>query len=348
MGQISLDSRLVAAGYDRNKNGVVSDDLKIDAPIDHDGNGQVSVAELASALSSDKVVISGGYVKAAQPGKPADLPEIRTMASIHEISKDYSMFGGPQYPGWKYQETRTRQDGSTYTHYHWREAISELQAKLHSIRAVAGNQNDFRSKTISQMADTAIRQNFWAEFLDEGTYRSRYSALYTAVQNIHTMSEVPPQPQQSVDGMAKTVNGAAGAVGGLRQRIGDPATRNADAAVQKKAAELREKANNIPWWQFLLIFGFFKKASLNNQAKRVEENLAVLKAANPDALQDKVNDVARRAYEVGQSSWSAKNIDDAQALANNASPINQEANGVAASASDQAKKIQDLLNTISK
>ncbi len=348
MGNMKLDSRLVAAGYDKNRNGVVSDELKIDAPIDHDGNGSVSVAELANALGNDSVVVSGGYVRAAQAGKPVDMPELRTMQSIHEISKDYSVFGGPQYPGWKYQETRTRQDGTTYTAYHWREAISELQAKLQSIRAVAGNQNDFRSKTIANMANTAIQQNFWAEFLDEGSSRSRYAALYTAVQSINQMSETPPQPQQSVDSMANSVNGANGQIGGLRQKISDPATRTADEKVQAKAAELRQKAQTIPWWQFVLIFGFFKKASLNNQAKRVEENLATLKAANPDALQDKLNDVARRAYETSQQSWTAKTIDDAQALHNNAGPIAQEANGVAASAGDQAKKIQDLLTTISK
>jgi hypothetical protein len=347
MSSPRINAGLVAAGYDKNRNGIV-EELRNDAQIDSNGDGQIQVAELAAALASDSVVISGGYISAKAPGKPVDMPEIRTMASIHEISKDYSLFGSPQYPGWKYQETRSRQDGSTYTVYHWREAISELQAKLQAIRAVAGNQNDFRSKTIASMADTAIRQNFWAEFLDEGSSRSRYSALYVAVQSINQMSEVPPQPIQSVDGMAGAVNGAKGAVDGLRSTMKDPGVMSAEAKTQAKAAEFRQKAQNIPWWHFLLIFGFFEKSGLNNKAKKVEEQLAVLKAANPDSLELQLSETARKAYETSQQSWVAKNIDDAQALANAANPIAAEAGGISKSAQGQASKIQELLKTISQ
>ncbi|MBM3275151.1 MAG: hypothetical protein FJZ00_08350 [Candidatus Sericytochromatia bacterium] len=273
------------------------------------------------------------------------------MASIHEISKDYSVFGSPQYPGWKYQETRQRQDGSSYTVYHWREAISELQAKLQSIRAVAGNQNDFRSKTIANMADTAIRQNFWAEFLDEGTSRSRYSALYVAVQSINQMSEVPPQPIQSVDGMANAVNGAHGAIEGLRNTLKDPGVTSAESKTQAKAAEFRSQIKPVKWWEYILIYGIFKhfkNSGLENKAKKVEEQLAVLKAANPDGFSLQLSETARKAYETSQQSWVAKNIDDAQALANAANPISAEAGGIGKGAQGQASKIQELLKTISQ
>ncbi len=346
MGQVKIDARLVAAGYDKNRNGIVSDELKIDAPIDTDGNKEVSVAELAAALGNDQIVISNGFAQARKPGQAPDMPELRIMKSIHEISGEAMTFGGPQYPAWRYQETRERSDGSTYTYYHWREAIADLRSKLSAIEAVASNQTDFRSKTIADMARNAMWQNNWSELLDDGTSRSRYAALYVAVQSINSMSKVPPQPVDSVNGMFSAVNGAKGAIDGLRNTMKDPGVVSADEKARSKASSLRQAAQSIPWWQYLLIFGFFKKMSLNNQAKKVEENLAVLKAANPDNFEGQLTDTARKAYETSQTAWNAKNIDDAQALANSAGPIQNEATGISNGASGQAKKIQDLLKTI--
>ncbi len=350
MSGIRLDSKLVAAGFDKNRNGIVSDELKIDAPIDASGDGKVSVDELAAAIAKDQVVISAGAVQARQPEPPADVPSIRIMKSVHQIAGESLTLGGSIWPSWRYQTTKTRGDGSTYSDYDWRGACTELRAKLEAIKSVTRSMPDSRSQAIHKSASSAIGSYNFGEVLDflfdTGKGRSDYAALYSTLSNIHQMSKTPPEPVQTVDAMAKSVNAAGGAVGGLRQSVENPAAKGVESKVSTKATQLRQQAQTIPWWQFLLLFGFFKKSSLNNQAKRLEDNLATLKAANPDAAAQKAADLARHAYDVGLSAGSAKNIDDAQKLENDAKPVVTGADGLRRDAEGQSKRIQELLKSI--
>lgn len=350
MGAVRLDAKLVAAGFDKNRNGMVSDELKIDAPIDASGDGHVSVDELAGAIAKDQVVISSGVVQARQLDAPADLPAIRIMKSVNQIAGESLSLGGAIWPSWRYQMTKTRSDGSTYTEYDWRGACTELRAKLEAIKSVTRSMPDHRSQAIHKTASQAIGSYNFGEVLDflfDGKKgRSDYAALYSTLSNIRQMSKTPAEPVHTVDAMAKSVNAAGGAVSGLRQNVENPAAKGVESKVSTKASELRQKAQSIPWWQFLLLFGFFQKSKFNNQAKRLEENLATLKAANPDAAAQKAADLARQAYDVTVSAGSLKTIDDAQKLENDAKPVITGADGLKRDAEGQSKRIQDLLKTI--
>ncbi len=350
MAAVRLDSHLVAQGFDKNRNGSVSDDLKVDAPIDADGNGQVSVAELAAAIGKDQVVISAGVVAARKPAAPADLPEIRTMRSVHQIASNIAMFGAI-YPGWQYERTRTRADGSTYTDYDWGSACVELRARLESIKSVtAAMPGSARAKAIRDTASSALGAHTFGVVLDflfdtrQG--RSDYQALYSTLTNIQRMSQTPAEPAQTVETVGKAVAGAAGAVDGLRQAAGDPASKGAEEKARARAADLRQQAQTIPLWQFFLIFGFFKKMSLNGQAKKVEENLATLKAANPDALGQRAAELARQAYDIGTEAGTAKSLDDAFKLEADAKPIVTGSEGVRRDAQGQADKIKALFKAL--
>lgn len=347
---VKLDSRLVAQGFDRNRNGMVSDELKIDAPGLDGGDGQVSVDELAGALGRDQVVVSGGIVQARQPAPPADLPALRTMKSVHSIAGQSLSLGGAIWPSWRYQTTRTRSDGSTYTEYDWAAACTELRAKLEAIRSVTAQMPDARSKAIHDSARQAINSYNFGEVMDflfDGRKgRSDYAALYSTLSSIRRMSETPASPAETVEGLARSVGAAAGAVGNLRGAAGDPAAREAEQKARAKASELRQQAQSIPWWQFLLIFGFFRKMSLNGKAKQIEQNLATLQAADPDGAARKAADLARRAYEAGIKAGAAKNIDDAQALASDAAPVSKEAQALQRDLDGQAARIKALLKAI--
>ncbi|MBM3269775.1 MAG: hypothetical protein FJZ01_19255 [Candidatus Sericytochromatia bacterium] len=345
-----LDSHLVAAGFDKNRNGHVSDDLKIEAPIDSDGNGQVSVAELAGAMARDQVVVSAGIVAARRPSPPADLPEIRTLKSVHQIASNIAMFGS-LYPGWQYERTRTRSDGSTYTDYDWGSACVELRSKLEAIRAITGNMpGNSRARAIYDTATRSINAHTFGAVLDflfdtrQG--RSDYQALYSTLVSIQRMSDTPPEPAALVDATNKAVGGAAAAVAGLGRAAADPASQGAENKAASKAAELRQAAQAIPWWQYLLIFGFFKKMSLNNQAKKVEQNLATLKAANPQGLQDRAADLARQAYDIGNQAGGVNSIDAAFQLENSAKPVIAGSEGLRRDAQGQADRIQALFKAL--
>ncbi|MBM3274723.1 MAG: hypothetical protein FJZ00_06200, partial [Candidatus Sericytochromatia bacterium] len=62
MGELRIDPRFVAMGYDRNKNGQVQDDLRVDGTGLSGADGVVTVDQLAAALGKDQVVISGEAV----------------------------------------------------------------------------------------------------------------------------------------------------------------------------------------------------------------------------------------------------------------------------------------------
>lgn len=64
MSDLTFNAALVAKSFDANNNNQVQDDIKFSAAalakVDTDKNGQVSVAELTTAIEKDAVVISNG------------------------------------------------------------------------------------------------------------------------------------------------------------------------------------------------------------------------------------------------------------------------------------------------
>lgn len=346
MADIRLDSKLVAQGYDRNKNGKIEDDLKIGT------TGVKTVDQLADALATDQVVISDGVIEKRAPGKPQDLPEIRTLRSVNQIAHQALGYGSAQYPSWNYQYSRDTGRKDQYgepiyeTAYRWGEAISDQRARLEAIETVTRNATDSTSKAIYSVAHTALQQYTWDRFLDNGTSQSRYVALHAAAQSIASMSVAPGEPATVVQGMFGRVEAGKGAIGGLQTTLANPATKGAVERAKDAAEKERAEAKAVPLWQKILIFGLFKSSSHNKAAKRYDEQAQALQQADPAKLRDQLAEGARDAYEVSQDSWTARDIEDARRLQDEANPVNGRLDQIKGTAQRQNEQISDLLKRL--
>ncbi|HEY9723372.1 MAG TPA: hypothetical protein V6D47_15280 [Oscillatoriaceae cyanobacterium] len=365
MSKINLDMKLVAQGYDTNKNGRVDDELNV-------GNtGIKTVDDLANALSNDQVVISNGSVIARGPGQAPVLSDVKDMQNIQQITGQALTWGGPDYPGYQYQYTayktetteqqvmHTRKDGSTYytnekvkqqvpyTAYHWGTAIQDIRARLDSVAAITANPADDREASIHNIAALALQQNNWDFALDEGSSHTRYIALYVALQNINQMCDAPAQPATTIDNLNGAVNGAENALNDLRNTLGSSSTRAiTDKQVNDRVAQENKAANSIPFWKKMLVVGLVEKKNHEDTAKRLQQDLSTLRSANPNGIQSSLASVAKSAYETNTSSWSARNINDATRLAQQAQPVQNAASGLQSQASSQSKQILDLSKTL--
>ncbi|HEY9723370.1 MAG TPA: hypothetical protein V6D47_15270 [Oscillatoriaceae cyanobacterium] len=341
MSKINLDMKLVAQGYDANKNGRVDDDLNV-------GNtGIKTVDDLANALSNDKVVITNGAVVAKAPGDAPTLADVNDMQHVHEITGQALTWGGPEYPGYQYQTTKYDSNNQPYTSYNWGSAIQDIRARLDSVSTITEGSNDSASRSIHQIANTALEQNNWEYYLDEGTSHSRYIALYTALQNINQISDAPAQPGVTDKNVNDSVNSAEKALNDLKTTLGASSTKAiTDAQVNAKVSDLRKAASSIPWWHYLLLFGFFQKHGDNSTADRLTQDLATLRSANPDAIGQPLPGLAKQAYDINTQSWNAKNLNDASTLQQNAQPVVKGANGVQSKANDTNNQVNDLSKTL--
>lgn len=377
MGIGNLDMKLVAQGYDTNKNGRVDDNLKIQAPGLADKNGQVTVDALANALANDQVVVRNGAVVAGPVGQVKDIPIIHTMNQVSDIANQALGWGDPEYPGWQYQYTayktyysndqvaHTRTDGSTYyttervkhtqayTAYHWGEAIQDMRARLQSIVDVTSDNPDMHAQQIHTLAANALRQNDWEYWFDEGTAHSRYIAIYSAMQSINTLaSGTPNQPTTSVNSMVNAVQGAKGKIGALQSSLNDPRTKSIVSDTQKRIAQ-EEAAAKKPtplWAKITLIPWIFYAISHSNHsgtADRLKQELATEQAANPSDLTSQLSTTARQTYDTTvNEAWPATTMEDANKLQVDANPIVNSANGIGNNANSQNQQVQDLLNSV--
>ncbi len=352
MSAIRPDSSLVARGFDRNRDGRVSDDLRIEAPgLDSNQDAHVSVEELASALAADRVVISNRAVVAGQAAVARELPEIKSLLTIHRLSADalgYFGTGNSQYPGVRYQSEYRDSSGELRTRYNYGQAIADLRVRLSAIQSLASSYDDFQSRTIARMADMALSQNNWDHAFDNGTAQSRYAALFATIQNISQLSMPPAHPSDTEKSMNGSVNAARDAVRQLESALLDPGVRTAQGRTQSRVSDLRKQVEAIPMWQKVLLVGLARKSHLEGQIRDLQGGLQTLEKANPKARMEELATTAARAYELGQRGAQAQDIGAAQKYADEAAPVTREARTIGIGARNEADTVQKLLRTLSR
>lgn len=322
MGDLRIDPRFVAIGFDKNRNGVVSDELRVDVPGLGAQDGTVSVDQLATALGRDQLIISGGTASRRQaPAKFPELPESRTIRSIHNITLQ-----------------------SQWQNYHsaTTEAVASMRASLMAINEVSNDNSDFRSRKVREIASDALLRTSISATTDN------HSVLREALRHIQLIAEVPPQPSAVVKDLSDSVAANGQAIKALSDQIKNPAATGAvDKAAAKAAAE-RKAAAAVPTWQKWLIFGLFRSRSHNNAARKIEENLAALQAADPARREQRLGDLARRAYELSLEAEGVKNLDDSQKIGNDAKAIRKELDELKKELDIQNRQIGDLLKKITE
>ena len=352
MPAIRPDANLVARGFDRNRDGKVSDDLRIEAKdLDTNRDGSVGVDELASALAADRVVISNRAVIAGKAAVARELPDIKSMNVINRLASDalgYFGTGNSQYPGVRYQSTYTDREGQEHIRYNYGQAIADLRVRLSAIQSMASSYDDFQSKTIARMADMALTQNNWDYVMDNGTSQSRYAALLATIQNISQLSVAPAHPSETETTLHGSVNAARDSVRQLESALLDPGVRTAQGRTQTRVSELRKQIEAIPMWQKVLLVGLAKKGSLEGQIRNLQGGLQTLEKANPKASLEQLSSTAARAYEVGQSGARAQDLGAAQKYADEADPVTREARNLGNQAQNQAETVRTLLRNLSK
>ncbi|MEB3204938.1 MAG: hypothetical protein VKP57_09585 [Candidatus Sericytochromatia bacterium] len=347
MPEFSLDPRLIARGLDRNRDGFVHDNIRVAAPGLLDG--PVSVERLAQALAADQVRLSQGAIVPGKAPVAGNLPEIKALRAVNRLAEDAMGFfgtGNAQYPGARYQQTYRDSHGNVRTRYLFGQAIQDLRVRLDAIRSLAASYDDFQSRTIARMAETALRQNNWDHAMDNGTAQSRYAALFATVHNIAQTSVTPAQPAETQKALGDVVARARQAIGGLEGALADPATIGAEARAADKVRAIRQDVAAIPAWQKVLLVGLIRQGAMNGKIKGIERDLATLKAANPGARLDELANLAARAWEVGQQGSEASTLDEADRFAREADLIRRETDQVRRRSDDQAEAIQKLLKTL--
>ncbi len=327
----------------------------------------LSVSSVAPQKSIKKPIIRQGaapslasdaYIKssASTAGAPAyipDIPAIRTLNNVNQIASEGLNGFNNGLPSWEYQrtETHTRSDGSQYTTttYDWGAAFADVRSKLQAIASVAGGTNDSRCNQIANLANSALESNDWQYFLDEGSDESRYAQLQNTLNNIYTLTQdMPQEPQTTVNNMNGAVDNASKAIQDLRTTLKNPTltASNLPQKVQAKVDEYNQKANNIPWWHYLLLFGFFEKSGDHGTASRLQQDLSTVQTANPDQLQQQLDGIASKVPGVTQMAENTTTIDGASQLQETAQPVTDAANNVAGEATNENNQGNDLIHTV--
>lgn len=297
-----------------------------------------------------------------------DIPAIHTLTAVNQISDQcLGIWGADGYPSYQYQYTKTYKHyhqgytdsyGNyqppyyTYTYetkYNWGAAFADIRAKLQAIADTAGNTNESRCQEIAQLANNALQSNDWQYFLDVGSDQSRFAQLQATLQNINELtSNTPSEPQTTVNQMNGAIADANGAIQDLRNTLKDPTltASNLSQKVQAKISEYNQKANNIPWWHYLLIFGFFEKAGDHGTANRLQQDLHTVQTSNPDQLQKDLNGIASQAPSIVQQACNTTTVDGATQLQSTAQPVTDAANQVAQTATGQSNQGKDLVKTL--
>lgn len=309
-------------------------------PVDGDQQPGRSVSQGDSASFSSRPII--------------DLSSIRSLQNINDItSQGLGYFTYDNMPSFQYQSTRTRnnKDGTqtSYTVYNWGAAFADVRAKLTAISAIAGNEPDNTCRQIAQMATMALMQNNFEQALDTGSNASRYVALSVALRNIQTLTnDTPAQPSATVNSMNNAINGAQGTINDLRRQLADGtiSSRDLDAKVAAKVKADNDGVAAIPTWKKFAGVGLVQQHNFNSDAKAVQEDLAAIKGANPDALQGRLNQDKQRAGGVQQQASNVRYIEEARALANSASPVKGDAKAVDGEAGGLRDKVNDLIKRL--
>ena len=170
--------------------------------------------------------------------------------------------------------------------------------------------------------------------------------LRETLRHIQSIAEVPSQPSVVVKELSDSVSANAMAIKTLAAQVRDPAAAGAVDKAKVKAAAERKAAADVPTWQKWCIFGLFKSWGHNKAARKIEENLAALQAADPGLREAKLADLARRAYEITVAAEGVRNLDDSQKVSNDSRAIRKELDELKKDVVSQSSQIADLLKRI--
>lgn len=295
MGRIQFDAKLIADAYDANRNGLVSDDLKVEQlSVDSNGDTEVSVAELAESLEKDAVEVSAGAIRAARVRSYPEIGDVLRLTTIAQAVKEGKRVGNRYEP--HERDIERNADGSTREVIDYEEGITRLKRELKSVSHAASTGEDPIFSDLKRIADDAL-DTWWQA--DE----RRYQVMYRALEEIGTkMGEVPPQPEASLQAANRAVLEAQSRLSEAKKELGTSKAQQqllADAEALLEA----EKAKK----------GLAKMFASRKIAK-LEASIEQLKAFQPDALTRQLSETARKAYELSLEASEVGSLEEARLL----------------------------------
>jgi len=358
MGDLTLNPNLVAKSFDANKNGVVSDDLKVHPEamerIDANKDGKVSVEELASGIGNDRVVVKDGQVKPAKgslniPNLFKDVENCNAMAR-NTLSRTDAFWNTsePLYPNkdnFYYTDANGKQKfdktGYNTAKDNYYRQLADYKQDLVLDRALLVNtlQNMIQTTddgNVQRIARNALDNQQWRDITNmfgnitgEGqSYKRQYETdrmlLRNAVYNIASITEFT-QPSETVKKANQQVNSALNAVVNEQNTIDSKLKENIDKA-NKKIEEI-----NNGWMPFK-----------GMRTKSVENKIGEAKAFSTQGSMQQVENLAKQAYEAGVQATNWDSVDDARNIAHKTQGINNEAYNVQEKAKAEIKKIEKL------
>lgn len=310
-------------------------------------------AAASAPATSSKDALKVTAKAQSAPGYP-EIGAIRTMQNINDIAgQGLSYFTFDNLPSYEFQvqKLRTRRDGTQYyeTTYNWSAAFADVTAKLNAISAIAGSEDNPQCQQIANMARQAVMTDAWEYALDEGSAESRYLGMSTTLREIQQITnDTPPQPGETMGSLNNAVAGADNNIRDLRNQMGNATLKqgNLDQRVADVVTKDHAKANSVPWWHFLLLFGFFQKHGANSAASDAQADLDAYKAANPDDLQQRLDAVKSRAAQVADQASHTYTIDGARQLQGSANPVTSDAGAIRDQAGTARDKVKDLIDKL--
>jgi hypothetical protein len=229
---------LAAQGFDTNHNGRV-EELQMSVNVRERfaaGGPDLSVAQLASGLDSDQVIVKSGKVQISTGQSPFVIGR-EALESIHTQTSSalgsargftwdaHILYSNPQNP----EEYRAAKDEYRRATWQFRGAAMSLRSTLESVRSQASRENNSLSSAVRSQADTALRYDFWNRFdswyngfseydapsgyqrAKENYYEARreYDNLESAVSSINRTTADLPDPAGQLVRLNRSINGAA-------------------------------------------------------------------------------------------------------------------------------------------
>lgn len=150
---------------DANKNGVM-EELKVDdrvkAKVDSDNNGQVSAAELTSALKADAVEINKGVITESR-GMNIYVEGLETLKNVNSTAKNSIAYAFT--PVEFYDDTFDEQVRKLEVSIReYRDAGDRMKNALRSIKSMTDGKQDATSRALNIQASTALSSTNWNDW----------------------------------------------------------------------------------------------------------------------------------------------------------------------------------------
>lgn len=295
MGRIQFDASLIADAYDMNRNGFVSDELKVEHPsVDADGDAAVSVAELAASLEKDAVEVSGGAIRAAQVRAYPEIGDVLRLTTIAEAVKAGKRVGNRHEPFER--DIERLPDGSTREVIDYEEANTRLKRELKSIAHAASTGEDPVFSDLKRIADGAL--DSWWHADDR-----RYQVMYRALEEIATeMGDVPLQPEAAVQDTNRALQEAQSRLSAAKKELGTPQAQQKLLADAEALLEAEKSKKGL------------MKMFAARKITKLESSIEQLKTFHPDALTRQLSETARKTYELSLTASDANTLAQARLL----------------------------------